>query len=356
MKICFVTRYPPQKDGIAIYAKHYVQALRDLGHEVEIIAFKGHPYSDKKIHAVLEKDSWKSYEKCYELIKAKEYDEVILEHEYVFYNPLYLLLLLRKLKKQGMSTRVVMHTIASYKDLLKKTVFLLWNTSFLLYTDVLYVHTKNALRKIKKSSLAAFETRVIPLPIDPKKKRAGRKKPGKKVRLLAQGFIAEDKGYHLLIDAFSNKEGYEVRIVGTVNESSMGKQKEYFNQIKEKAKEAKNITIVDRFISEQEKQKELAWADFVVLPYLKTEQSAVLTGVWGSQCIPVCSDIVPFKEEIENNKYGVLFESNNSKDLRRKVEQISQNVKKKKEIEGNIRNLIEKRSFRQLAKEFLRTL
>lgn len=357
MKISVISRYPPQKCGIAWVAYNFVEGLKECGAEVEVIAFKGYEYRDDKIKAMLGKDSLMSYIRAVNYIAKNNFDAVVIEHEYVHYNPIMFPFFLAYLKLRGIKINIVMHTIAKYNDFLKRTIFKLWNSSFLLFTDRLYIHTDYAAKKIKKETFfQPRNTSLLNIPIEHKRKKFGAIREGNVKNLLAQGFMAEDKGYHLIVDAFGGEKGYKVKIAGTVNESSMKKQHDYFDMIKKKAMKYDNIEIIDKFLSEKEKDEVIEWCDFIMLPYTKTEQSANLTTAWSFYKIPICSDIIPLKEEVKDNKYGILFKNNDSSNLKRVLDQYKDNVDVQKEIIENIKKLVDERSYKQMAKKFIETL
>jgi len=359
LKIVIISTYPPQKCGIAIIAENLANSFRELGHTVKIICFKGFKYTDEDAVPILKKNSLFSYLKAAKYILSNKFDKVIIEHEYLFYNLIFFPAFLFYLKLKQIKINLIMHTIASYDDIIKKNIFKIINTSVLLFTDNYYLHTKNAIDKIKRNSFNIPKNIIlVPLAIEYMNMKQKSNPKNKKKNLLAFGFIVEGKGFELVVKAFGGIKNFNVKIVGAVNPLFMKKQYYYFNKIKMMAKEHKNIEIIEKFIpnNSPEKKKLLQWADFVLLPYIFIEQSAALTTAWGCYKIPICSDIPPFKEEIKKNKYGILFKSNDSTDLRNKVEKVSNNIKVQQEIIDNIKKLVDRRNYKAIAKEYIKTI
>jgi len=352
MRIAMVSRYPPQKCGIAIYAKNYCDALVDLGHHVTIFAFMGFRYKESHVKPILERNSLGSYLALARRLSS--FDIVIIQHEYLFYNMIWFPMFLIALKLRGVRVNIVMHTVAAYNDIIKRAIFCLWNTSFMAFTDNLIVHTKNARNKaVRENIIRPKKTSILPIPIEGNPEALP--KTGAGGNLLAQGFVAEDKGYHLLVDAFGGVDGYTVRIIGTVNESSMQKQHDYYDMIKKKAKGFSNVMITDRFITEKEKKEVIEWSDYIILPYVRMEQSASLTTAWGNLRIPVCSDIVPLREET-NGKYGIMFRSGDPQSMRSSVDSIRKDASQQKKVLSDIAGLNKSRSFRSMAQAMVKLL
>jgi glycosyltransferase involved in cell wall biosynthesis len=244
-----------------------------------------------------------------------------------------------------------MHTIASYKDIFRSTIFFLIHLSIFLFSNQIFVHTKNASKKLKDVMAFNRPIKVIQLPIPIRKEK--KYKIGKKKRILSFGFITSDKGIDLLCKAAPLLRDFEIVISGTLNPYAQEKQKEFLESIKDYDKRNVNIKFINRFVSEKEKEELFISSDFVVLPYRIIEQSAVLTEVWSYQKIPICSDVPSFREEIGKDQFGVLFESENPVNLATKIKSLAKNEKKQKIIISNIKKLISKRNFSKIADKYI---
>ena len=356
MKIAIVSTYPPKKCGIGIYAKRLAEALSKHNF-VRVISFKGFDYRDKKAAPILGKNNIFSYFKAAEYIRKQKFNKVLIEYEYLFYNPLFFTVFLLLLKIKNTKVNLEIHTIVPYTDFIKKSIFTAYHSVMLLFVDKVIMHAKTAEEKLLERTFVKRPVVLLPMPLlvrNPGAKKFEHKiETGHKKRILiCFGFVNIDKGVDIAVKAFGGMNGVTLKIVGSVNPTSMKKQFVYYDKIKKEAKKFNNIIVIDRFISEEEKELLFKEADFFILPYRFIEQSAILTDVWSYAKIPICSDIKPLKEQIEN-KYGVLFKSEHPHDLRKTFVNIDNDKKRQKIIVNSIRKLIKQRSFDNYSKRLL---
>jgi len=303
MKIAVISTYPPQRDGIGIYSSRIVASLLK-NHEVQVFSFKGN--AQKNVHAILSKNNFFSYLALASKLNKFSPQKVLIQYEYLHYNLLFFPMLLFLLRIQGKKINLMMHTIAPYTSGWKKFVFNLIHLSIFTFTNRLFLHTNNARKKLLAMSWITPQISIVQHSILPQATK--QKKLSKKVKLLSFGFITPDKGIDIAINAVKGMD-VSLNIVGSINPYAPKKQLQYFNHIKQMAKEASNVNLTSRFVTEQEKAKLFEEADFVLMPYRIIEQSGILTEVWGFNKIPVASDVAAFKEEI-GISYGVLFKKN----------------------------------------------
>ncbi len=344
MKKIIISTFPPRKCGIGIYTQHLVDEVKDA----EVISLKEHKYSDSRVRGMID-SSLGSLAKTAEYIKKRGYKEVLIQHEYAFYNLLFFPLFLLDLKLKGVKTTIEMHTIAAYNDPFKKNIFRAYNLALFMLCDRIIVHSKYAKKNLPGSRLFRKKIEVIPLAI-PHSKILPMKK-GKILNILCFGFIWHDKGTDLAVKAFGSAPDIKLKIVGSINPSATEKQREFFSKVKRLASVHKNITVMDKFVSEKEKMKLYREADFIVLPYRMISQSAVLTEIWSIGKIPIASDLPPLKEEIGNNEHGILFRSGDAQDLKKATIAIANDKRKQGEIIKNMNSLRKKRSFAEIAKK-----
>jgi glycosyltransferase involved in cell wall biosynthesis len=350
MKIAIVSTYPPKKCGIGIYTKRLATAFSKHG-IVRVISFKNFDYKDKIVVPILGKNNIFSYFKAADYIKKQGFDKVLIEYEYLFYNPFFFLIFLLLLKIKKTKINLEMHTVVPYTDFVKKNIFTLYHSLMLLFVDKVIMHTKTAEKKLVARTLVKKPIVIFPMPI-PVKKIKAKKSKNKQKTLVCFGFVAIDKGLDIALKAFGGMKGVTLKIIGTVNPASMKKQHDYYDRIKEMAKQFDNVVIIDRFVSDKEKQWFFDEADFFILPYRFIEQSAILTDVWSCAKIPICSDIKPLKEQV-GGKNGVLFKSEDPGDLRRKFISINNDKKRQRTIINNIKKLVKQRSFDSVAEKFM---
>ena len=354
MKIAIVGTYPPQKDGIGIYTSRYVEALRDQGHEVEVFSFKGNENIDNGVVGCLSRNNPFSYFSTALKIHRFNPDKVLIQYEYVHYNMLWFPKLLCWLKLLGHKINLMMHAVAPYERGWKAFVFKMVHLSLFLFVDRVFLHTQSAKASLLRKTWKKPKIEVVPIAIKPVS--GGKEASGKAGKnLLSFGFISYDKGTDVLCKAMKGLPDVKLTISGSVSPYAMQKQHDYLEGIKGLCSGKKNINLINRYVSEKEKDEMFSKADFFVLPYRFIEQSAVLTEVWGYGKIPICSDVAGFREEIDG-KYGVLFKQGDVESLRAAIQDIIKDSKKQKEILSNIEGLIKERSFSASALKLIELL
>jgi glycosyltransferase involved in cell wall biosynthesis len=238
----------------------------------------------------------------------------------------------------------MMHTVSPYDKGWKAFVFKLVHFTMFFFCKHVFVHTEGAKKKLLSRSWIKPKVDVVPIAIDAQ--AVPKLATGKK--LLSFGFISSDKGLDILCKAVHGLH-VDVTIAGSVSPYAMKKQHAFLKNL-EKDCSAENITLINKFVSEEEKEKLFKETDYFVLPYRFIEQSAVLTEVWGYGKIPICSDIPGFKEEI-GTENGVLFRDGDSESLRGVIENIISNKRKQQKILDSIKKLQKERSFNVCAKK-----
>jgi glycosyltransferase involved in cell wall biosynthesis len=134
--------------------------------------------------------------------------------------------------------------------------------------------------------------------------------------LLFFGNINKYKGLDLLIEAikYLREEDLTLLIVGRP-QISLGPLKD----LSEELKVSDKIVWYPHFVKEENVSEIFHHAHVVVLPHRNIDQSGVLaTAVFYEKPI-IASNIGGFREVIENNKHGYLFENGNPKDLSKKI-------------------------------------
>jgi len=345
MRVAVIGTYPPQKDGIGIYSSRLVEKMQQMGKEVKVFSFKGNGDEEKNVLGCLGKHNPFSYFAAAKKVHQFGPDKVIIHFEYVHFNLLFFPILLFMLKFFGYKVNLVMHTVAPYDRGWKAMVFKMIHLSLFLLTDKVFVHTTLAKEKLAKRSWTTPSISVVPLAIPDFPKTGKADKDG----LLLFGFISEDKGIDIACKAV---EGLDVKltIAGTVNPYAMKKQYKYLEGVKRLC--GKNITLINRYVDEKEKQRLFQNSAIILLPYRSIEQSAVLTEVWAYGKIPICSDIPSFKEEVDD-RYGVLFKEGSAGNLRDKIDSLLHDNKKQHILLANIRKLAKKRSLSSCSRELI---
>ncbi len=350
-RIAILSSFPPRECGIGRYACSYAEALEKNGAYVRVYSFKGHEYGGKAV-AVLEKDNPLSYWNAARQIAKGNFDQVIIEHEYSLYNPVFFPKMLLWLKMMGQNTTLVLHTVAPEKNAAVTAYIVAMHTTAALACNRIVVHTNHAKQRFEKTTLARGKVEVVPIPI-PQERKTPKKMDPKRVELLCFGFMTPAKGTDLALEAVEGMENAHLTIAGGLYPKPKKKHIDFREKVLAKAAKMANVTAIGRFVTEQEKQALFTKADFVVLPYRQIDQSAVLAQAWAGGRIPICSDIPPLKEEVGRDEYGVLFRDGDAGDLRKTIGAIVRDGKRRNAIGRNIAGLVKRRSFRQLTKRFL---
>ena len=348
MKISFIGSYPPQRDGIAIHNSRFVAALLREGHDVRVFSFRA---SEKKnVCAVLSRNNPFSYINLFLKVNKYNPQKILISHEYAHFNFLFFPLLVFLLKMRSKKLNIMMHTVAPYDSGWKKFAFNLLYLSFFIFTDTLFLFTKNSRKKLLLTYKGVKPNiQVIPHLIQ---KRIGKPKKlnSRKINLLMFGFIHPGKGVDIAIRAVKGMQNATLKIVGSINPYASKKSQPellcYLNKIRSMANSAKNVQFIENFATEKEKARLFSEADFVLLPYRYIEQSGILTEVWSFRRIPVASDVPAFRKEI-GKSYGVLFskEDLSGVALRSSINLLARRPVLRKKLLSNIERLAKERSF-----------
>jgi glycosyltransferase involved in cell wall biosynthesis len=130
----------------------------------------------------------------------------------------------------------------------------------------------------------------------------GRFKSTKRLDILLRAMSGINSSIHLIIAGDTGKESFD----------------KYQNLIN-KLGISERVILDINYVSDSKRELYFKAADAMVLPYEIIFQSGVLLMAMSYGLPVVASDIPPFKEVIEHNKNGLLFESLNAKDLAHKI-------------------------------------
>jgi len=151
--------------------------------------------------------------------------------------------------------------------------------------------------------------------------------------ILYFGFVREYKGLMYLIWALPmvlEKVDVHLLVVGEFWED----KRKYLEQIKN-LKIGENITIVDRYIPNEEVGLYFSAADTVVLPYISATQSGIAQIAFGLNKPVITTNVGGIPEVVENGKTGFIVPPQNSKALADAIINFYEN-KKEEEFVNNI--------------------
>ncbi|WP_427875740.1 glycosyltransferase [Flavobacterium sp. MMS24-S5] len=120
-------------------------------------------------------------------------------------------------------------------------------------------------------------------------------------------------------------------MAGKVWKDELGKYQEIIKTL-----EIEDRIITDfRYIPDNEVVTFYQKADLVVLPYRNIYQSGVLLLTLSYGKPVLCSDLDPFKEIINHNENGFLFQTENAQDLAHKIREIISNKSNLMKVKNN---------------------
>ena len=209
---------------------------------------------------------------------------------------------------------------------------------FLKHSDAIIVHThfsaqclnrllneknRKKIRKVKSGDVDFVYKREIV-------KEEARKKlnlPLDKKIIMFFGQIKKVKGLDVLIRAFNivGKKFLDASLL-IVGKPWKVDLNEYLNLIEDELKD--RVILKANFIPNEYVPFYFAAADIVVLPYRKIYNSSVILRAFDYGSAVIASGLDTFKEFIDSGKNGLLFKSEDFKDLAKKIEYLLLNPEK----------------------------
>lgn len=134
--------------------------------------------------------------------------------------------------------------------------------------------------------------------------------------ILFFGMIKKSKGLEIVIEAMKQvSENVHLIIAGRIRDADFS---EYIS-LADKINVTNRLHIMNRYISNEERNTLLNISDTVILPYHSAWQSGVMIMAMSYGIPVIASDLKPNKEVIENGKNGFLFSSGNPSELAEKI-------------------------------------
>lgn len=133
-----------------------------------------------------------------------------------------------------------------------------------------------------------------------------------KINLLFFGQIKKVKGLDILLQAMHHiEDGLKLTVAGKERDDSIAGYKALIDDLKKKG----GIEIINRHISDSERDYLFKNCDAVILPYRHIYQSGVLLMAMSYGKTVIASDLPAFKEIIIHESNGFLFQNGNIKSL-----------------------------------------
>lgn len=310
MKVGIVSRFLPEKDGIAIYSNNLVKNLRNLKVNVVRIGTLGSETEYKLNFA-----SCNFYESVKKVIDNEGVDLIHFQYISPWYGRITLNYpLIRAIKKIKIPKIVTLHEVQYLDYDLKNKILALIEKKVVKYSDKIITHTDQQAEFINKK-YSAKKAECIYMGVTVKKVNV---KKGKNI--LFFGMMSEGKGVIDLINARKYLPNDVKMII-----AGRPVAKEYEEKIRKAAKNT-DVQLKLGWISEEEKDKLYRWANAVVLPYRWAPyQSAVLADAVSYGLPVVVTKVGAVWEIVDKFKIGNVVELNNAEKLAEAIKKVCEN-------------------------------
>jgi len=354
MKICMVGMTHPIRGGISHYTTRLCEELKKK-HEIVLFSFSRlYPQlifpgtsqydvkSKKKLgfkaEHVLDTCNPLTWFKTAALIKKEKPDLVIYQFFQPYFAPIYNLISgkLKDTKQIFICHNVMPHERTLVDGTLSKMAF--------KHIDRFIVQSKKDLKDLKslkpKSKIILNHHPIY----DVFKAKGKLKKIAKRV-ILFFGYVRKYKGLRYLVKAMpeiAKKTGAKLLVVGEFYEDI----KEYETLIKELGID-KNITIINRYVPNEDIPKYYKMADAVIVPYITATQSGIIQTAYNFDKPVVVTDVGGLPEVVDNGKTGYIVKSKDADALSKAIIKLYNN---KTDYTKNIRQYKKRFSWSNLAK------
>ena len=281
MKILVVSSYPPRRCGVGAYARDQVAQLRAAGHAVTVLS---PPDGDGDLTVPF--SSGRPFFRA--AFAGRRFDRVIVHFQPgLYYRPrapvakvMASLGLLWLVERAGPKLDLLVHE-ADPPALWRPDYFLL-RLAFARAGRVSF-HTRAEREALEsryrvrvRSSLVAHRVTAQPVSRQEARVRLGLL-DGTSPLFLCAGFIQPSKGFDRAVEAFAaapTGRG-QLFIVGSVRDPTADNER-YARDLAARCRRVPGVTLVEKFLADEEFDLWLAAADWLVLPYRRSWSSGVL--------------------------------------------------------------------------------
>ena len=217
--------------------------------------------------------------------------------------------------------------------LLKKNIYVASRTQSILFKDKF-----------------GFEPPIMQLPIIDYYTFVGRKdlyiKPRKShfLRFFFFGSIEKYKGINIFLDAneilLQKKSNFEINIYGKLKYDRV--------KLMNRIAKLKNVNLTDGFLDYKEIRQIYLSNDVLVLPYKQVTQCGPLLVGYADDVPVICSDLPGFREYVDDNKSGLIF-NGTAEDLAQKMIYFISDP----EVLNQIRNYIHTEIYKKFSMKYL---
>ncbi len=297
MRIGMVSKFMPEKDGIAIYSENL---CRELENSCDVV--KIGDMNSKSAHYQLNFTSFWLQQQLQKIIEKEKLDVLHIQYIAAYFGRHTLNLNLLQALSQKIPVICTMHEVHYNYDgynFLRKTALAFLENDVVRKSNCVIVHTPQQKRFLKqkyKAKNVEFIYHGLEL-IETKHKKDS--------NILFFGKISRKKGLEILIKAMKSLPEYHLTIAGSFVDRNHEKQ------IRKMTEKAANISCIFGWLSNEEKWKQFRNTDLVVLPYLQAQyQSGPLHNAVSAGIPVVVTRTGALYEMVEHFKFGEIVEKN----------------------------------------------
>jgi len=281
-------------------------------------------------------------------IRALSPKQVILPWWTVYWTPMYLVLI-AALRTKSTQIILIAHNIVDHESSFLKRQL---TRIVLKRADRILVHNKAAADEVDELLGHSHPTLIHPHPIYDQFPAAQSQLPRRsELELLYFGFVRDYKGLDLLIEALANikNQSWFLSIVGEFwHQGETGFQQQIID-----LGLTNNIELVPRYVSDIEAAEYFSRADFVVLPYARSNGSGIVPLAYHYSTPVIVSDLGALTAVITEGKTGWSFEANNAQSLQQTL--VKRSAAEAASMKPHIEQLKSRWSWSSMARTLLET-
>lgn len=295
MRIGMVSKFLPEKDGIAIYSENL---CKELGKICEVV--KIGDINSKSADYRLNFRSFLLHQQIQRIIEKEKLDVLHIQYIAAYFGRHTLNLNLLQALSQKIPVVCTMHEVHyDYEgyNFLRKTALAFLENEIVKKSDRIIVHTPQQKRFIERKYKANnVECIYHGLELIEAKSRKGKK-------ILFFGKISRKKGLELLIKAMRMLPECQLTIAGSFVDKAHEKE------IRKMTEKAENISCIFGWLSNEERWRLFKESDLLVLPYLQAQyQSGPLHNAVSAGIPVVVTRTGALYEMVEHFRFGEIVE------------------------------------------------
>jgi glycosyltransferase involved in cell wall biosynthesis len=312
MKIGFMSKFLPEKDGIAIYSENLLKELRKLGLDIVKIGTKG-----SKADYKLDFSSLNLRSELDKIIKKENLDLLHIQYIATWYGKYSFNLPIIKCLKLPVPKILTLHEVQydrKTRTILEKVrlkLLQLIEKQLVRNSDKLIVHTLSQRSFVNKK----YKTRKAECTFMGVSLNNMQFKKSKNV--LFFGMMNYGKGIEYLIRAMKSLSDFNMKAYGRLV------NKDYGRKLAKDSKDMKNVDLKMGWVSDKKKDELYRWANIVVLPYVWAPyQSAVLHDAISYGLPVVVTKTGAVWEIVDKFKLGSVVKPKDSKSIAKGIKDV----------------------------------